>query len=977
MDQGSTSQSSVDVAARRAERTENASKRAQEAEKLKLQGNELFKKGDFVGAADLYAQAVNIHGPKPVLMANMAAAYLKLELYDEAEWACTTSLECDPTSMKSRFRRALARRKLHRFESAKRDLQDIVAQDPNNESAKAELKSVEEHMRNNNGTPEGPFDKYPLHDDTPWELLSDSETEDSKHIGNRMPCRFYNKGECRRGTECKFSHAPDAKSIRDELGRNVCVHSLLGDCAFGTQCVYSHSQTHLPVGGWWNDSNQVQAAKEVSAQVEKWSDYPRLHELLFKNPMARTYASLPEGKAVRNHFIRQLEAAKVKLQQRKPREKPFVLVLSFDHDSVQLNILQHLFSNLEKNAKVVYLRIQSWASQALEYLDSPLLTSVLITDPGITKKLYARVVQKLVEYTKSGGRVVIAGLFSGSIGPLDFNKFIKASWDLDWTFGSYFRSTFSINPTNQLVHANPSLHKSYGMKAVHIANIEPEMAVYKQADAPAKEAPAVCASVGRGLLCFLGDVNAEEQSTNTVLAMLGVLDTLPTPRKIQALDTPPKITDKLMLILELEGDDHYKRVFANQLAELEKRITVKFLYESDFREAIALMESDALYGVYVADEGIQNVQNMGVLQSLKKYALGGGRVVFGGLFGQNTDPEAFSFMFSLIGLPWKYGSTGTCEAQLNQQHEIATRYPTLNESFHMDAVHVKGFAPGDDLYKKSLNPEEKRQQGNTLQHAPIIQSRLGRGRIGYIGGVGAPPEILLALLDFSIPVPQQELVPDSTKFLIMLAGQDVIASIPDVMKDMKERVDVILGLSDSGLSNARIIDLLPSQDLVGVLVMDASLLLPENAYLLSKAVEYSKNGGTVVFASTFGSSVAPVKFKPFFQNNWGLKWEMKLIFDEEIFSLTRNFESPLFQGKKAKDIKLPKSVRLKGVQIQGIEKPMAVYFPSAKELWNPETNVYAASILFAEVADGHLGYLGTTQMDGEARNIIYAMFGLI
>ena len=97
------------------------------------------------------------------------------------------------------------------------DLQDIVAQDPNNESAKEELRSVEEQMRNNNGTPEGAFDKYPLHQDTPWELLSDSESEDSKHIGNRMPCRFYNKGECRRGTECKFSHAPDAKSVRDEL----------------------------------------------------------------------------------------------------------------------------------------------------------------------------------------------------------------------------------------------------------------------------------------------------------------------------------------------------------------------------------------------------------------------------------------------------------------------------------------------------------------------------------------------------------------------------------------------------------------------------------------------------------------------------------------------------------------------------------------------------------------------------------------
>ncbi|KAF8186347.1 hypothetical protein BJ912DRAFT_971462 [Pholiota molesta] len=891
MDQGERSASQPttnDVAARRVIRAENAAKRERALQERRL-----------CGAADLYAQSVNIHGPKPVLLSNMAAAYLKLELFEEAEWACTISLEYDPTAMKSRFRRAIARKKLKHFEAAKRAL----------------------------GT------------------ASESETEDCKHVGNRTACRFYNKGDCRRGTECKFSHAPDAKSVRDELGRNVCVHFLLDDCQFGNKCLYSHSRTNLPAEGWWNDSRQRSCAKEFSGQIERSSDHAKLHELMLRNPMARTYASLPERKAVCDHLVRQLAEAKTKLQQRKPKDtpKPFILVLSFEHEDYHLNINRHLFTALQQKAKVIYLRGTAWATQALEYLDSPSLTAVLITDVGITKKKYARVLQKLVDYTKDGGCVAIGCQFSSFISPPDYNKFIKTSWGLDWKFGSYFRQRFPLNPLNEIVQNNPSLHGSYSMKAVHMSNIEPEMAIYWEtsqsnvADASKREAPAVCAPVGQGRLCFLGDVNSEDQSTNTMLAMLGVLDppktqgrpsghsTVANPRYIRGLDAdsllPPRITDKFLLLLELEGDDHYKR----------KRIEVKFVYESDFREVINLLRSADLYGVYVVDEGNG------------KYAREGGLVVFGGLFGQNADREAFSFIWSFF---WY------CEAQLNRQHETAVRYPSLSEAFSMDAVRICNFAPGDVFYKTCLNEDERRLRARSaVEDAPILRTRVGRGRVGYIGGVGAPPQVLLAMLDLPFPVPLKEVVPDSTKFLVILTEKEeqvLTNDIPDFMKDVKGKVE----------------------DLVGVLAMDAPrLLLPQNAYLLSKLVEYSKNGGTIVFGSTFSATITSTQFKPFFHQNWGLEWEIKTMFNEEI-SLKRNFESPLFQGKKAKDIKLPKTMR--------ITKPMAVYFPSTrKEFWNPETNVYAASILYADVADGHLGYIGTTNVDGETRNIIYTMFGLI
>ena len=44
-------------------------------------GNRLFKEGDYEGASHVFAQAVELFGPRPVIMSNLAAAYMKLELF--------------------------------------------------------------------------------------------------------------------------------------------------------------------------------------------------------------------------------------------------------------------------------------------------------------------------------------------------------------------------------------------------------------------------------------------------------------------------------------------------------------------------------------------------------------------------------------------------------------------------------------------------------------------------------------------------------------------------------------------------------------------------------------------------------------------------------------------------------------------------------------------------------------------------------
>lgn len=60
-------------------------------------------------------------------------------------------------------------------------------------------------------------DKFPMLDDASLELESMSDSSDWHHEGNGIPCRFYNRDGCLRGTDCRFSHAPDHKSVRDRL----------------------------------------------------------------------------------------------------------------------------------------------------------------------------------------------------------------------------------------------------------------------------------------------------------------------------------------------------------------------------------------------------------------------------------------------------------------------------------------------------------------------------------------------------------------------------------------------------------------------------------------------------------------------------------------------------------------------------------------------------------------------------------------
>ncbi|KAJ8455206.1 hypothetical protein ONZ51_g12574 [Trametes cubensis] len=89
------------------------------AEREKEQGNIAFKKGNFTEAIERYKSAYRIEPEMPHYQLNLAAAYLKLQNFIEAEKACDLALG-QHRSVKGYWRRAQARKAQGRIEDALR-----------------------------------------------------------------------------------------------------------------------------------------------------------------------------------------------------------------------------------------------------------------------------------------------------------------------------------------------------------------------------------------------------------------------------------------------------------------------------------------------------------------------------------------------------------------------------------------------------------------------------------------------------------------------------------------------------------------------------------------------------------------------------------------------------------------------------------------------------------------------------------------
>ncbi|KAA1476404.1 TPR-like protein [Dentipellis sp. KUC8613] len=258
------------LAARKQARAARAQERRERAELHRRQGTTNFENGRFREAITDFENAIITDGPNTAILSDMAEAYLAIEAREDAERCAQRALLHDPQSTTARYRRGLARKGLGNLKGAAIDFGLVLAQDPAFADSRTQLdeviarREVEESVDDGGSSSD---EEYPHLDDEKVVIESASDSSDYHHKGKQrrlksIPCRQYNHEGCTWGHRCSYSHAPDHSSVRDNLGKNVCLYFLLDVCRFGAQrCEYSHCRTYLPAGRWWDNAEKTEIAR--------------------------------------------------------------------------------------------------------------------------------------------------------------------------------------------------------------------------------------------------------------------------------------------------------------------------------------------------------------------------------------------------------------------------------------------------------------------------------------------------------------------------------------------------------------------------------------------------------------------------------------------------------------------------------------------------------------------------------------------
>jgi len=121
------------------------------AEKLKDEGNERFKDGEFEKAIVSYSKAIAIDDLNHLLYANRAACYLSLDKYEDARSDSKKCIALDPSFVKAYLRLANAERYLGNKEEALRVVQEGISKFPAGSAKKAkglyDFKKLEKELK--------------------------------------------------------------------------------------------------------------------------------------------------------------------------------------------------------------------------------------------------------------------------------------------------------------------------------------------------------------------------------------------------------------------------------------------------------------------------------------------------------------------------------------------------------------------------------------------------------------------------------------------------------------------------------------------------------------------------------------------------------------------------------------------------------------------------------------------------------------
>ncbi|KAJ7684399.1 hypothetical protein DFH06DRAFT_968689 [Mycena polygramma] len=193
--------------------------------------------------------------------------------------------------------------------------------------------------------------------------------------------------------------------------------------------------------------------------------------------------------------------------------------------------------------------------------------------------------------------------------------------------------------------------------------------------------------------------------------------------------------------LSLAHEDFFDEILSHTLAALRARVTLSPARSAS--QALQLLASPDLAGVFVTDSGISDPKNAALLAQFVAYVKAGGTVVIGGAFSSFMSvPDMNAFFRKGWGLPWKMSSYHRTTFSLNRRNTLASASPALQQSYSMKAVHLSDVPVVAALYLPSEDSRVESMvfaptQITKLTEAPVVFAEVGSGRLGYVGDVNS------------------------------------------------------------------------------------------------------------------------------------------------------------------------------------------------------------------------------------------------
>ncbi|XP_039562254.1 sperm-associated antigen 1 [Passer montanus] len=120
----------------------NCEEATEKFKRLKNEGNDFVKMGEYEEAANKYSECMKLNTEECTVYTNRALCYLKLYKYEEAKQDCDHVLQIEDSNIKAFYRRALAHKGLQNYQASADDFNKVLVIDPNVVEAQKELEEV-------------------------------------------------------------------------------------------------------------------------------------------------------------------------------------------------------------------------------------------------------------------------------------------------------------------------------------------------------------------------------------------------------------------------------------------------------------------------------------------------------------------------------------------------------------------------------------------------------------------------------------------------------------------------------------------------------------------------------------------------------------------------------------------------------------------------------------------------------------------